>query len=101
MNPSLECPNCGHRANYHINRIFARVNYGLTLLIYSVFGLLSYLLGHYFFDTYWRGNVLIDDRVIEVTFGALLLPVVIAGVLWKSLNDAQDSFNAGRVPGER
>ena len=100
MEPVLRCKACGKEETYHVNRIYVKERF-LVLPIYLTFGLSSYFLGSYAYDEYWRGNVLIDNKVISVVFGAYLLPIAILGVLLFAVIRAKDVLNSGRIPYQR
>lgn len=100
MEPVLRCKTCGKEVAYHVNRIYVKERF-LVLPIYLAFVLSSYFLGSYAYSTYWRGNVLIDNKVISVVFGAYLLPIVILGVLFFAVGRTKDILNSGRIPYHR
>ena len=100
MEPVLRCKACGKEEAYHVNRIYVKERF-LVLPIYLVFGLSSYFLGSYAYSTYWRGNVLIDNKVIMVVFGSYLLPIAILGVLLFAVIREKDVLNSGRIPYHR
>lgn len=100
MEPVLSCKACGKEEAYHVNRIYVKERF-LVLPIYLAFGLSSYFLGSYAYDEYWRGDVLIDNKVISVVFGAYLLPIAILGVFLFAVIRAKDVLNSERIPYNR
>jgi len=100
MEPSLTCKACRREEVYQVNRIYVKESL-LVLPIYLAFVLSSYLLGSFAYGKYWRGNVLIDNKVISVVLGVYLLPIAILGVLVFAVIRSKDILNSGRIPYHR
>jgi len=93
----VECKRCHQKSKIHINRVYAKVDPVITSLVILGLSSASLLIGRYLAQTYWRNDIMIDLRAIEVVGVGFLIPILILSIAIPSLGKRAEYFNSYRL----
>jgi hypothetical protein len=93
----LTCSKCKENQRVDINLLEANFPLFPIISIVLFFLYSSYWLGDYFYRTYWRGNVLIDNKSLAVIFFGYALPIVLLVFILRGIEELKKGANNPRI----
>jgi hypothetical protein len=94
---SLTCKFCGKADNRQVNQVFARVSPIYAILVYGLFLIFACFSFYLLLMEYWRDNILVFSKSIQIAVVGALIPILILTALSSSLKKRVRLFNMYRV----
>jgi hypothetical protein len=93
----LKCSKCKRNQTVDINALEA--NFPklpiIGIVLFSIYS--SYWLGGYFFRTYWRYDVRVDNKALALVFFGYALPVVLLVFVLKAIDSLRSGAYGPRI----
>ncbi|OEK03670.1 hypothetical protein BFP97_20050 [Roseivirga sp. 4D4] len=93
----VECSHCEHKSDIHINRVYAKADPIIVSIVAFVLSSASILISRYLAQTYWRDNILVDLRTIEVVGLGFIIPILILSIALPTFGKRAEYFNSYRL----
>jgi len=93
----VECRYCCKSDNIRLNSVHARVIPVYALIVFGLLLILACFVSYFLFKGYWRDNVFIQNKSIQVVFIGFCIPISVMAVLSISLKEKIRAFNKHRL----
>lgn len=93
----VECRYCKKSDKIKLNSVYARVKPVYSFIVFGLLFLLACLTSYFLLKGYWRDNILMQSKSIQVAFIGFCIPISVLAVLSISLKEKIRTFNKYRL----
>lgn len=93
----VKCRYCCKEDKIHLNSIHARIIPIYAVIVFGFLLCLACFIPYFLFTEYWRENVFIQNKSIQVAFIGFCIPISIIAVLSITLKEKIKTFNRYRL----